>query len=228
MRAVRRVFIPAGSLIFFAGLLLSAVIYYSDKPFDFKRSVISNLARPTDNPHGYLAAALGIAGCGLLLVPAAIWFHRVLRTLHAGVAAAGLLLFGAGLAGSVFIGVMSPFQDAYSDIHIYVAYATFLLMSAGVMVWLTMATIRAFRAGRGGKLLIALIAQAWIMGFLLYLTVALVLPFGPDFFDDSSFFRTSAFCEWLLCAGNVTYLYYSRGGGAADRETGSRPAASRH
>jgi hypothetical membrane protein len=202
-RVVRRVLIPAASLAFFAGIVLSAVLYYSDKPVvDLKRSVISNLARPTDNPSGYLAAGAGMALCGLLLAPAALWFFRVLRGLHAGIAAAGLSLFGAGLAGAVFIGCMSPFEDAYSDVHIYVAYATFVLMAAGTLVWMAMVT----RASRRRGLVAALIVEAFVAAFLLYLTVGMVFPSGPDFFDDRSLVRSAALCEWVLCVGNVTYL----------------------
>lgn len=207
-RTVRRILIPAASAAFFAGILLSALLYYADKSaVDLRRAVISNLARPTDNPRGYLAAGVGMALCGLLLAPAALWFFRVLRRLRAGAAAFGLWLFAAGLAGAVFIGCMSPFQDAYSDVHIYVAYATFLLMSAGTLVWMIMVTVANLRAGRGRALLAALIVQACIAAFVLYLTVGMVFPFGPDFFDDRSFLRSSTLCEWVLCAGNVVYLF---------------------
>ena len=203
-RTVRRVLIPVASAAFYAGIMISALLYYADKPaVDLRRSVISNLARPTDNPRGYLAAGAGIALCGLLLAPAALWFFRVLRCLHAGVAAVGLGLFGGGLAGAVFIGVMSPFEDAYSDVHIYVAYATFLLMAAGTLVWMAMAT----RASRSGRLLAAFIVQAGVALFVLYLTVGMVFPFGPDFFDDRNLLHSATVCEWALCAGNVVYLF---------------------
>jgi hypothetical protein len=207
-RVVRRVLIPAASVVFSAGILLSAILYYWDKPkVDLKRAVISNLARPTDNPRGYLAAGAGIALCGVLLIPAAVWFFRVLRGLHAGVAAGGLWLFGAGLAGAIFIGCMSPFQDAYSDVHIYVAYATFLLMWAGTLVWMVMVTLASWRSARGRGLLAAVIVEACVAAFVLYLSVSLVLPFGPDFFNDRSLLRSAALCEWVLCAGNVIYLF---------------------
>jgi hypothetical protein len=206
-RTVRLRLIPAASGVFVAGLVISAALYYPGKPLDLRRAVISNLARPTDNPRGYLFAGIGMALCGLLLVPAALWFFRVLRRLGGGVAAAGLGLFGSGLAGAIFIGVMSPFEDAYSDVHIYVAYATFVLIAAGMLVWLTMATFAAQRAGRGRGLVAALALQACVMAFLLYLTVSMILPFGPDFFNEKSFLRSGAFCEWVLCGGNVAYLF---------------------
>ncbi|HKE27187.1 MAG TPA: hypothetical protein VKB88_32755 [Bryobacteraceae bacterium] len=207
-RVARRVLIPAATVVFSAGILLSAVLYYSDKPaVDLKRAVISNLARPTDNPRGYLAAGFGMAFCGLLLIPAALWFYRVLGGLRAGAAALGLWLFGAGLSGAVFIGFMAPFQDAYSGVHIYVAYATFLFMALGTLVWMAMATRASLRAGGGRGLLAALIAEAMGAAFLLYMTAGMVVPFGPDFFDDSSLPRSAAVCEWVLCAGNVIYLF---------------------
>ena len=206
-RTVRRMLVPAAVTVFLAGLLLSAVLYYADKPVDLKRAVISNLARPTDNPRGYLAAAAGMALGALLLLPAALWFFRVLRCIHTGAATAGLALFGAGLAGEIFIGVMSPFQDAYSDIHIYVAYATFVLMTAGILVWLAILAFAQRYTGRGRKLLAALVVQLCMMLFLLFLTLSMIFPFGPDFFDDKTFFRSAALCEWVLCAGNIAYLF---------------------
>jgi hypothetical protein len=203
-RTVRRTLIPAAGAVFFAGILVSALVYFHDQPaVDLRRAIISNLARPTDNPHGYLAAGTGMALCGLLLMPAALWFFRVLRALRASVAALGLLMFGASLTGAVFIGVMSPFQDAYSDIHIYVAYATFLLMSAGTLVWMAMVAL----ASRSRKLRAAFAVQAAVALFVLYLTVSMIFPFGPDFFNDRNFWRSGALCEWILCAGNVIYLF---------------------
>jgi Protein of unknown function (DUF998) len=200
-RTVRRVLIPAAGAVFFAALIISAVPHYAGKPMDLMRAVISDLASPEDNPHGYLIAAAGMAVCGLLLVPAAHWFFRVLRRIHSGVAAAGLLLFGSALAGQIAMGLMAPFESAYSDVHIYIAYFTFLMMAAGILVWLA-AAVPARR-----RVLAAAILQGCVVAFLIYLTAGLLFHTSAgDFFDNRDLFRSVAFCEWLLCVCNAAFL----------------------
>jgi hypothetical protein len=206
-RAVRRILIPAASFAFLAGLQLSAGIYYSGKKLDLRRAAISNLARPADNPNGYLAAGAGITLCGLLLVPVGIWFFRVLRTRHSGAATVGLIFFVLGLTGAVFFGLMSPFEAAYSDVHIYIAYATFTFFTAGLVIWFVIATWARVRAGRGRWLAVALAIQAFVAILLLWVTVGMIFPHGINFFNDRTFSHSIALCEWVLCSGNMASLF---------------------
>jgi hypothetical protein len=56
---VRRVLIPGSYLVFFAGLVSWAAIYYAGKPFDATDAIISGLQSPDENPHGYGVSAAG-------------------------------------------------------------------------------------------------------------------------------------------------------------------------
>ena len=88
-RTVQRVLLPCSSLSFLAGMLISTVPYYAGQSIDLKRAILSNLSSYGDNPHGYLAADVGITLCGVLLLPVALWFFRGLRGVHRGLAAGG-------------------------------------------------------------------------------------------------------------------------------------------
>ena len=204
-RTVRRVLLPASSVSFLAGMLISTVPYYAGQAIDLKRAILSNLSSYGDNPHGYLAADVGITLCGALLLPVALWFFRGLRGVHHGLAAAGALLFGAGLMAAIAIGVMGPFEQGYSALHIDLAYATFICMVAGMLVLLGLAVWHGRQAGGGRVLLVAEILLACMLVLLFYLLSGEWNPNG-NFFNDRSWFRSLALSEWALCGVNVGYL----------------------
>ena len=201
----RHVLIPAGSLSFLGGMLIAAVPYYAGRAIDLRRAVLSSLASHEDNPHGYLAADAGLAICAILLIPVALWFFRELRGVHRGLAAAGALLFGAGLMAAIAIGVTGPFEHGYSALHIDLAYATFIFMTAGMLVLLSLAVWFELRAGRGRVLLVAEILLAGMLVLLFYMLAGESSP-GGNFFNDRSWFRSLALSEWALCGVNVGYL----------------------
>lgn len=72
--ALRMRAIAASMAVFFAGTAISSAFYFSGRPIRFADAVISNFPSPTDNPHGYLAAALGTMVAALLLAPSALLF----------------------------------------------------------------------------------------------------------------------------------------------------------
>ena len=206
-RTVRRVLLPASSVSFLAGMLISTVPYYAGQAIDLKRAILSNLSSYGDNPHGYLAADVGITLCGALLLPVALWFFRGLRGVHRGLAAAGALLFGAGLMAAIAIGVMGPFEQGYSALHIDLAYATFIFAAAGMLILLGLAVWRARRAGGGRGLLVMEVLLACLLALLFYLLAGESATHGKNFFDDKNFFRSLACGEWVLFGVNVVYLF---------------------
>ena len=206
-RTVRRVLLPASSLSFLAGMLISTVPYYAGQSIDLKRAILSNLSSHGDNPHGYLAADVGITLCGVVLIPVALWFFRGLRRVHRELAAVGSLLFGAGLMAAIAIGLMGPFEQGYSALHIDLAYATFLFAAAGMLVLLGLVVWRALRAGRGRALLVMEVLLACLLALLFYLLAGESATHGKNFFDDKNFFRSLACGEWVLFGVNVVYLF---------------------
>ena len=206
-RTVQCVLLPASSVSFLAGMLISTVPYYAGQSIDLKRAILSNLSSHGDNPHGYLAADAGITLCGVVLIPVALWFFRGLQQVHRGLAAAGSLLFGAGLMAAIAIGLMGPFEQGYSALHIDLAYATFLFAAAGMLVLLGLVVWRALRAGRGRALLVMEVLLACLLALLFYLLAGESATHGKNFFDDRHFFQSLAFGEWVLFGVNVVYLF---------------------
>ena len=206
-RTVRSLLIPASGVVLFASLLLAAVPYYADKPIESRNAAISDFASPGENPHGYLIATAGIVLCALLLMPAALCFFRVLREPHRRAAAVGSLLFWAGLAGGVVLACMSPFQDGFSAVHIYLAYSIFTLTAAGLWMLLMAATRQTRRNGGGQMMLAATILQACVLTYLLALLANQIFNSGTHVFAEAPFYRSVAFCEWVLCLESMVCLF---------------------
>src|ERR1700722_3208113 len=105
-RFARTILIPVGTLIFFAGLLLASVSYFSNPQRTFIHALISWLQSPAANPHGYLFATAGTAVGGIVLAPVALMFYRRLSVVHRPLAAIGSFLLAAGLLAAVLIGCL--------------------------------------------------------------------------------------------------------------------------
>lgn len=182
-RLVRRRLIPVSYLIFFAGLVVSASIYYHGKPFDPKEAIVSDLEARADNPAGYLASAAGTVFAGLLLMPAAKVFYTESRAANPRLTLAGTILLGLGLAATVTLGALSPFIDAYSEAHIQLAYTAFTGVCAG-----TLFLLAASRVSHG-----FIAFQSVVLLFLGWIFI------WPGFLSGARVLRSLAFWEWILC-----------------------------
>ncbi|SPE42587.1 membrane hypothetical protein [Candidatus Sulfopaludibacter sp. SbA3] len=190
-RLVRRVLLPASYLAFLFGTLISAEIFYRGRPFDAKAAVLSDLQSPDDNPHGYVASAVGTAVFAMLLAPATLVFHQRLRKENPGLVLAGSVGFGVGLASAVAIGALAPVTHGYTPLHIQLASAAFIGISAGT--WLHLLAARAARS-----LLFFQFGAVLIVIFLCY---------GPVEFQNDHLLTGLAFWEWLLCVDCGVALY---------------------
>jgi hypothetical protein len=189
-RHVRRTLLPASCLVFLAGALTSAAFYYHGKPFDVKEAILSDLQSPDDNPHGYLASAAGTAIAAILLIPAAAVFYRSLKE-RSKLASAGAIGFAIGLAAAIAIGLLAPFTHDYTPLHIQLASAAFIGISAGT--WLHLLAARANPA-----VLIFQLAALLTIVFLCY---------GPVEFKNDRLLTGLAFWEWVLCADCAAGLW---------------------
>jgi hypothetical protein len=187
------VLILASYLIFFGSMAFSARYYYAGKPVKFRDAMISGLLSPADNPRGHRIAAAGTALCGLLLLPVAWLFNRTLARRNRPIALAGSLVFGLGPLSAISI---LFFASAINDAHVYLAFAAYISMTAGLLICLALESASTVRAGgrKGFSLLMVLLFLFAILVFLVWLL------FTPDYFDDRSLLRNVAFCEWMLCA----------------------------
>ncbi len=194
-RLVRRVCLPASYVVFFAGLLMSSFLAFSDKPFDAREAVISDLLSPDENPRGYGAGAAGTAASGLLLIPAAALFYRRLGFMRRKATAAGTVLFAAGLAAAIAIGCLAPFTHGYTPLHIQLAFAALIGIYCGTLIWSAIAAPAAVEGGSSwAPALVGMVAvHAAELLFLVY------LYFTPDFFDNGRLLTGLAFWEWVLC-----------------------------
>jgi hypothetical protein len=75
-RFARTVPISISTPIFFVGLLLAPLSYFSNQQRTFIDALISWLQSPGANPNGYLFATAGTAVGGILLAPVAPMFYR--------------------------------------------------------------------------------------------------------------------------------------------------------
>jgi hypothetical protein len=112
-RFARTILIPASTLVFFVGLLLASISYFSAQQRTFIDALISWLQSPSANPHGYLFATAGTAVSGILLAPVALMFYQRLAAIHRSLAAIGSFFFAAGLLAAVLIGCLAPFPQTY-------------------------------------------------------------------------------------------------------------------
>lgn len=182
-RLVRRVLLPASYLVFAAGMLTSGAIFYRGRSFDAKAAIVSDLQSPDDNPRGYWASAAATAISAILLAPAVAVFYRQLRQEHSKLAVSGIILFAAGLASAIAVGILAPFTHGYTPLHVQLASAAFIGISAGT--WLHL-----LAAQSGRSLIIFQVAMLLLLIFLCY---------GPMDFDNDRLFTSLAFWEWVLC-----------------------------
>lgn len=188
--------------VFFGGLLLSALRFQPYREQGWPALIISDLQSPEENPGRYMYSAVATAVSGGLLIPVITGIHRRLRPRHALATSVGNIVLTLGACGAIGIGVLSPFPVSYDDVHIPLAFVTFIAIVSGiachvgVLVATPTTTPRAMRVA----LRACLGVQAALIPFLAY------LYFVPDFFDGRTLFTTLAFLEWSLCLGILAML----------------------
>lgn len=207
--------IVAISAVFFAGLLISASIFYAGRPLDWTAAIISDMQSPEENPRGYLPSAIATAITGVLFLRLLTIFHRRLRVWSAPLAWAGSAVFGAGALGAIAIGCLAPFRHSYDTVHVPLAFATFIALVAGTGLQLFAAGRRAWpRDRRRGAALFA------CCGVILAILAALAATYrSENFFSGDCLITTLALWEWLLCVSIVGFLTVLTGalGGAEGR-----------
>ena len=183
--------LPSSFLVYFGGLAASGALFFRARPFDAKAAAVSDIESPDDNPRGYGWAAAGTAVSAVLLLPAGLVFHRRLSKEHPALAGAGAVLFAPGAGSAIAIGLLSPYTRGYTPVHVQLAFASFIGICGGTMLFLF--------AARAKPLLIEL--QCAVLVFLVY------LYFGPDVFDNSRLLSSLALWEWVLCADCAVALW---------------------
>src|SRR6185369_1877889 len=125
-------------------MTVSATSFYAGKPFTLRDALISGLLSPSDNPQGYRIAAVGTAICGMLLLPVALLFYRTLAQRNRPIALLGSILFGLGPLSAISI---LFFVNEISDIHVYLAFAAYIFMTAGLLLCLALECSPVIRMG---------------------------------------------------------------------------------
>jgi hypothetical protein len=176
--------VTASAAVFFAGLAISSAYYFSGRPIHFSDAVISNFLSPVDNPRGYLAASAGTALAGLVLAPTALSFFRRMGAIHRRGSLIATIFYAAGILAAIAIGCLAPVREIDFSVHLFLAYAAFMSLQAGISVYLT---VSAYSAKSRGRTAFAVVE--WVLAILVF-----AVSFGPDWQGSA------AFCEWSLCA----------------------------
>jgi hypothetical protein len=178
--------IALANLVFFSGLFLSALPLWTSHSAGLYAALVSSLQSPEENPHRYGVACAGTALCGALLAPVVWRLYRTVRTRQPWLAACGVVLLASGVAIEIAIGCLAPFRDTYEPLHVPLAYAVFISMDAGLLVFTA-------RAGRGGWLRSLAALQTAAVCLLIYLW------HDDRIFDGSAGLPRLVACEWTLC-----------------------------
>ena len=157
---------------------------------------------------GLLGVHIAAGSGSFLLAPVALMFYRRLSAIHRTLAAIGPFFFAAGLLAAVLIGCLAPFPQTYEQLHIPLAYATFMGISTGLAVCLAVAALPGAQSRRRTDSV--LMALAALMGAVVLFLFYLLLV-SDSLFDNLHWYSSLAFLEWLLCAGNAAYTYLLAG-----------------
>lgn len=178
--------------IFLAGFALSIAAKCAGRPATLEDAIMSDLLSPSDNPRGYFIAAMATMLCGLLLLPAATLFQHGWNPPPRSWAVLGAWLYRLGLIATMAVGTTTPFQQPYVPVHLWLAFAAFMSLAAGLAVSLGVAACSATSARARFSLATLGALQIGALIFLAYLFVT------PDYFQDRRWFM--AVCEWVLGA----------------------------
>ncbi len=97
--------VAVSTAIFLAGMRVSGAIYFSGRAVTFNDAVISNFLSPSDNPNGYLPAALATALAGLMLAPTEVTLCRRMGRIHRWGSILGTAFYATGLLAAILIGL---------------------------------------------------------------------------------------------------------------------------
>jgi hypothetical protein len=117
------------------------------------------------------------------VLPAAALFYRHLRNVRPKLALAGVAVLSIGSAAAIGVGILAPFTHGYSPLHVQLASASFIGVSAG-----TLANLLAARA-----------APALVIFQSAALLLLVFLCYGPVEFSNDRLLTSLAFWEWVLC-----------------------------
>src|ERR1051326_2768319 len=197
-----KLIIPVSSGVFFIGLIVSSFYFYSQKEFNWTAAIISDLQSPIENPKGYLPASLGTAISVIFLVPLLISMSLKLERIKRIPAIFGTSIFGLGIIGGIIIGFLSPFPKYYEIVHIPIAFATFIFIVGGILMFLLLTSLSIYQNNKKYSFILLV-----LFGFKLAVFASLIYIYTiPEFFSGVNLFKTLAFWEWSLCISIVIHL----------------------
>jgi len=188
--------ILGATVVFFAGLAISAESFFTGAQFNLKAAVISHLESPVMNPHGYLPAVLGTVIAVILLLPPAIFIYQRLAVTQPGLSKTGFAFISIGILCAIIIGGLSPAPYTYEHVHIPMAFAIFICLSAGTLLY----TVAAYLYVSPQHKVIGRILLCSVIFLIAVLLFILFLYFTPQFFDENIWLRNRAVYEWALSA----------------------------
>jgi hypothetical protein len=201
---------------------LAFAIFRFPEAYDWRRSVISHLISPRNNPEFHAIPSFGMAFTGLLMIPFAGYINRRLRVASQLGANIGAFAFGSGVLWLILAGLIvsqrHPGTLSLPRLHEMCARTAALSIGTGLLAFCACA-LKGYLISATGKkpyqrrLLISwmLLTAVPILGVVLseclLLTLRAQLPVSPVW--KNAFFWHLAFWEWIGSAAVFLFLLSS-------------------
>lgn len=125
--------IPITMIIMGLSILFSNLLF--PEAFDWRYMVISDLTSSTHNPDGFLVLSIGMAICGVLLIPLAGYMHKKLAVICRGTAIIGTLFFYVGIIGLISVGLIYDAPGQPNRLHENLAIVAFAGLLLSIFFW---------------------------------------------------------------------------------------------
>ncbi|TRX61852.1 hypothetical protein FNH22_03495 [Fulvivirga sp. M361] len=189
-KTIRLRLVIVAIIVFYASLITAAAIRLRDSVFLPDRVLISDILSKHNNPEGAWIAILGINICVILLYPVtqALQINQGKRLRTASLT--GRWMFFLGILSIIALSLTSLLDEGgYSDLHVWMAYASFMGVVGGLTIGFTINFLSGYKRLLSLTLTMILLAT---FSYLAYLFTQ------PEYFNGRLWLL--AVYEWMLSA----------------------------
>jgi hypothetical protein len=125
--------IPIMFIVMVLSVLISNLFYPT--AFDWRYMVISDLTSSTDNPDGFLVLSIGMAICGVLMIPIPGYMHKRLKILCPRTSFFGTFFYSIGILGLILVGLVYDAPGQPNRLHENLAIVAFAGLLFAIFFW---------------------------------------------------------------------------------------------